>query len=111
MSHANHAIGGRRAPVNAGRRGSSVDRHERRGMVTVPVPLPDGVLAVVKRDCPTCTLVAPVLVDLAGRGVALAVYSQDDPSFPEGVPVVDDTSLEVSWHLDITTVPTLIRVK
>ena len=72
----------------------------------------DGVIAVVKRDCPTCTLVAPVLADLVTRGVPLTVYSQDDPSFPEGVRgVVDDTSLEVSWHLEIDSVPTLIRMK
>jgi hypothetical protein len=31
------------------------------------VQLRDGWLAVVKRDCPTCTLVAPVLAELAGR--------------------------------------------
>jgi hypothetical protein len=74
-------------------------------------PVPDGVVAVVKRDCPTCTLVAPVLRELAESGVALTVYSQDDPSFPPGVTVVDDTSLEVSDALDLTTVPTLIRVE
>lgn len=75
--------------------------------------LPDGLIAVVKRDCPTCTLVAPVLAQLAeSTGTLLTVWSQDDPSFPEGVgPVVDDTSLERSWHLDIETVPTLIRVE
>jgi hypothetical protein len=35
----------------------------------------DGVVAVVKRDCPTCRLVVPVLAELPG----VAVYSQDDP--------------------------------
>src|SRR5207249_326718 len=60
--------------------------------------LPDGIVAVVKRDCPTCTLVAPVLADLAARGVTLTVYSQDDPSFPDGASgVVDDRELEMSW--------------
>src|SRR5437879_598443 len=73
--------------------------------------LPDGVVAVVKRDCPTCSLVAPVLVQLAEAGVALTVYSQDDPTFPPGLPVVDDTSLEVSDALDLTTVPTLVKVE
>ncbi|MDQ3385461.1 MAG: thioredoxin [Actinomycetota bacterium] len=75
--------------------------------------LPDGFVAVVKRDCPTCTLVSTVLAQLADMpGVALTVWSQDDPTFPEGVSgVVDDTSLERSWHLDVETVPTLIRVE
>ena len=43
--------------------------------------LPSGIVAFVKRDCPTCELVAPVLAELARR-VPLAVYSQDDPAFP-----------------------------
>jgi hypothetical protein len=64
---------------------------------------------VVKRDCPTCQLVAPVLADLAKR-IELTVYSQDDPSFPEGLEAVDDRSLEVSWHHGIEAVPTLLRV-
>jgi hypothetical protein len=71
--------------------------------------LPDGLVAVVKRDCPTCTLVAPVLRDLAERA-ALLVYSQDDPTFPDGIVTADDTSLEVSFALEIDTVPTLLRV-
>ena len=72
-------------------------------------PLPDGLVAIVKRDCPTCELVAPVLAEIAGRA-GLAVYSQDDPAFPEGVAVIDDTGLEVSYHHEIEAVPTLIRV-
>ena len=72
-------------------------------------PLPPGFVAFVKRDCPTCELVAPVLAQLADR-VSLTVYTQDDPSFPEGVIAVDDTSLETSWRNDIEAVPTLIRV-
>ena len=76
------------------------------------MPLPDGVLAVVKRECPTCVVVAPVLAELAARlGPALTVYSQDDPAFPAGVAgVVDDRSLDVSWQLQLETVPSLIRV-
>jgi hypothetical protein len=70
-------------------------------------------MAVVKRDCPTCVLVEPVLGQLAeGLGEGFTVYTQDDLSFPSTVPGVrDDTSLEVSWKLDLTTVPTLIRVE
>ena len=75
--------------------------------------LPDGLIAVVKRDCPTCVLVAPLLAELSAAGAeALIVYSQDDPGFPEQVSgVVDDTALERSYRLEIEIVPTLIRVE
>lgn len=72
-------------------------------------PLPDGIVAFVKRDCPTCQLVAPVLSDLAEH-TALSVFSQDDPAFPPGLTVRDDTALLTSWQHDIETVPTLLRV-
>lgn len=73
--------------------------------------LPDGVVAIVKRECPTCVAVAPVLAQLAGAGVELTVFTQDDADFPQGVPsVVDDTDLAMSWALDLVTVPTLLRV-
>jgi thiol-disulfide isomerase/thioredoxin len=74
------------------------------------VALPDGLVAVVKHGCPTCRLVAPVLAELAQGGEQLTVYTQDDPSFPPEVAVVDDTNLEVSYALDVHTVPTLVRV-
>jgi hypothetical protein len=74
------------------------------------VQLPDGWVAIVKRDCPTCLLVEPVLRELAAAG-PLTAYSQDDPGFPAGVPVVDDRELEVSWRLQVETVPTLLRVE
>jgi len=51
-------------------------------------------LAVVKADCPTCTLVRPVLDRLD-----VEIVSEDD-----------DAGLERSWHLGIDTVPTLIRL-
>jgi hypothetical protein len=72
--------------------------------------LPDGLVAFVKRDCPTCRLVAPVLAQLAKQR-ALTVYTQDDPEFPEGLAAVDDTGLERSWRHAIETVPTLLRVE
>lgn len=68
-----------------------------------------GVIAIVKRDCPTCELVAPVLVALQQRGVLDVVASQDDPQFPHGAVVTDDRSLERSWRLAIEAVPTIVR--
>ena len=66
-------------------------------------------VAVVKRDCETCVLVAPVLAIL-GQLSTLKIYSQDDPAFPESCGgAYDDTELAQSYRLDITTVPTLIR--
>ena len=70
--------------------------------------LPDGLIAVVKRDCPTCELVVPVLEQLSTAG-PLTVFTQDDPTFPASVSPRDDTELAFSWHHDIETVPTLIR--
>jgi hypothetical protein len=70
--------------------------------------VPDGLIAVVKRECPTCVLVAPVL---AALGADVAIYSQDDPAFPDGVGAHVDRDLEVSFALGIDTVPTLLRLK
>jgi hypothetical protein len=53
-----------------------------------------SLVAVVKADCPTCQLVAPVLERLD-----VEIVSEDD-----------DAGLERSWHLDIDTVPTLLRL-
>lgn len=64
--------------------------------------LPDGLVAVVKRDCPTCVLVEPVL-----RELGAAVWCQDDTGWFEH----DDTELELSYRLGIETVPTLMRVE
>ena len=69
----------------------------------------DGLVAVVKRDCPTCELIAPVLADIENRA-SLTVFTQDDPAFPESVAApVHDADLAFSWHRDIETVPTLMR--
>lgn len=70
-----------------------------------------GVVAVVKRDCPTCVLVGPVLASMVRAGRIDAVVSQDDPSFPSDVDSVDDTDLDISWSLGIETVPTLVRLE
>jgi hypothetical protein len=77
--------------------------------MTEPMLPADGLVAVVKRDCPTCELTAPVLAQLAAAG-PMQVYTQDDPTFPETVAArIDDTGLEASHRLGIEIVPTLIR--
>ena len=69
----------------------------------------NGLVAIVKRDCPTCVLVAPVLQEISASN-GLIIYSQDDPSFPEGIAgVTDDTSLDASYRLKVEIVPTLVR--
>lgn len=72
--------------------------------------LPEGLIAIVKRDCPTCLLVDPVLVEIERHGLPLTVYVQDDPSFSAASRVIDDQALEISFHLRVETVPTLINV-
>ncbi len=70
--------------------------------------LPDGLIVVLKRDCPTCVMVAPVITELAATE-QLTVFSQDDPSFPEGVDGVgDDSELAASFALGVEIVPALI---
>ena len=64
--------------------------------------LPDGLVAVVKRECPTCVLVEPVLRELGAE-----VWCQDDAGWFDH----DDTELELSYRLGIETVPTLMRVE
>src|SRR4051812_15172361 len=67
--------------------------------------LPDGLVVVVKRECETCQMIAPLL-----RQFEATVYTQDDPAFPDDVSAVHDADLSVSWHHEIETVPTLIRI-
>lgn len=68
-------------------------------------------VVLVKRDCETCCMVAPVLADLKQRA-KLTLYSQDDPAFPEEAGGAnDDTSLEQSWKLGVEIVPTVIRME
>jgi len=85
-------------------------------MTTRPA-LPDGFVAVVKRDCPTCQLVEPVLAQLADAAVLASVVTQDDPAFPDlsgtasGLECRFDEDLSVSYLWDIETVPTLLRIE
>jgi hypothetical protein len=61
--------------------------------------LPDGLLAVVKGDCPTCALIAPVLARLTGYGNA-TIASEDD-----------DRGLELSFRARVEIVPTLLLIR
>lgn len=63
---------------------------------------------VVKEECETCQMVVPVIKALAAE-VDVEVLSQDNPAFPAGIDVTDDTELAQSWRLGIEIVPTLIR--
>jgi hypothetical protein len=77
--------------------------------MTKPV-LPDGLVAIVKRECATCVMTEPVLAAIAATQT-LTVFTQDDATFPASVPHSHDADLSVSWHHEIETVPTLIRVE
>ncbi len=73
--------------------------------------LPEGLIAVVKQDCPTCVLVAPVLAAIESGGLPLTVYVQDESEFLSVDHIIDDRELETSYRLNIETVPTLIKVE
>ena len=65
---------------------------------------------VIKKDCPTCEMIEPVLAELTATYPSkVTIYVQDDPSFPESIEnKIDDTSLEFSYRNNIEIVPTLI---
>jgi hypothetical protein len=69
-------------------------------------------IVVLKKDCPTCVLVVPVIAELEAAGCSLQIWSQDDPGFPANATSVgDDRNLQQSWRLEIETVPTVIRME
>jgi len=76
---------------------------------TSPTALPDGIVVVVKHECETCKMIVPVLRELDTR-LQLTVFTQDDPAFPDDPAAVHDDGLSVSWHHEIETVPTVLRV-
>ena len=61
--------------------------------------LPEGLVAVVKSECPTCALIAPVLARLSGEGMA-TIASEDD-----------ERGLELSFRAHVEIVPTLLRIR
>ena len=71
---------------------------------------PDGLVAFVKRACPTCTLIEPQMREAARAMPGFHAVSQDDPGFPAGVPgVIDDRELDHSWLNNIESTPTLLK--
>lgn len=65
---------------------------------------------VVKKDCPTCALIEPLIPLLAEQvDGGLSVYVQDDPAFPGNFDAIDDRELDFSWRNEIEIVPTLLR--
>ena len=73
--------------------------------------LPDGLVIIVKRECETCRMVVPVIEQLNNGSLPVAVYVQDDPAFPESLSPIHDADLSISWHYDIETVPTVLRIE
>jgi len=71
---------------------------------------PTSFILVCKEDCQTCTQIEPVFAELAATDVPLAIYSQDNPAFPNLPNVIHDATLEKSFRLDIEIVPTLIKM-
>ena len=52
--------------------------------------MPDGLLLIAKRACPTCALVEPLVPRLAAGDLPLKVYVQDDPGYASGAAEVVD---------------------
>ena len=70
----------------------------------------DGLVAFVKRACPTCSLIVPQLREATQARPDFQVVTQDDVTFPDGVAnVVDDRELDHSYVNNIEATPTLIR--
>lgn len=72
--------------------------------------MPDGLVVFVKRACPACALIEPVMQRVSKSLPAFQAVTQDDPGFPAQVArVVDDRELDQSWLNNIESTPTLIR--
>ncbi len=69
-----------------------------------------GLVAFVKRACPTCTLIEPQMREVAAAVPGFHAVTQDDPRFPAGVArVIDDRELDHSWLNRIEATPTLLK--
>lgn len=56
-------------------------------------------------------MVDPVLAEILAAGLSLTVYTQDDPTFPPSAASIHDEDLAISWHYDIETVPTVLKIE
>lgn len=64
---------------------------------------------VLKKACPTCALLEPIVQQLAEQwGDKLSIHIQDEPDFLSELSPIDDTALKFSYHNAIEIVPTLI---
>lgn len=63
----------------------------------------------VKKDCPTCELIASTIEEIStALGDRIKIFVQDDPSFLSHLPnILDDSALEFSYKEGITIVPTM----
>ena len=78
--------------------------------MTAPALVADGLVAFVKRACPTCTLIESQIQEVARAVPHFRAVTQDDPRFPAGVAnVIDDRELDHSWLNGIEATPTLLR--
>lgn len=70
----------------------------------------DGLVAFVKRACPTCSMIEPQMQEASRARRDFQVVTQDSPEFPAGVAnLVDDRALDHSYLNSIEATPTLIR--
>ena len=51
-------------------------------------------ILVLKKECPTCVLVEPVIAELRAAGRRLQIWSQDDPDFPANAGEVGEAPAE-----------------
>ena len=72
----------------------------------------DGLYLVLKRECPTCSMIEPVVRALAKDddiGRSIKFFVQDDPDYLNDLSQIQvDNQLKWSFLLGIETVPTLI---
>ena len=70
----------------------------------------DGLVAFVKRACPTCAMIEAPMREVAAMRSDFQVVTQDDAGFPAGVANrIDDRELDHSYLNRIEFTPTLIR--
>lgn len=85
----------------------------------VALPNDDTTLiCFIKEDCPTCKLITPILeqLHLSGQKIVAIGQTLDGNNtlideFGLTLPVLDDSSLKVSFAYDIDTVPTLFKLE